>query len=116
MSVRLEISEYADADLTGIEDYIKFHLSAPKAASKASALILDAMHTLSDFPESGTAVMSPDGYRTPYRVLICEKHYAISYAFDRNTQKVWVYRVFHTTQDWLALLLGRGSGVQKEQD
>jgi len=105
MSIKVEISEYADSDLTNIENYIEFQFGSPQAAKKALALILDAIQTLGEFPEAGVAIALPDGVVTPYRVLICDKRYAISYIFDKKAHKVWVYRVFNTIQDWLALLL-----------
>ncbi|MCL2882839.1 MAG: type II toxin-antitoxin system RelE/ParE family toxin [Coriobacteriia bacterium] len=113
MSTEIRFSEYALSDLAGIGDYIEFQLSSPQAANKALALILDAIQALSDFPENGVSVIAPDGFVTPYRVLICEKRYAISYIFDKETQKVWVYRVFHTIQDWLAFLLARSEPMLK---
>jgi len=113
MSFEVKLSEYAISDLAGIGDYIEFQLGSPQAANKALADIFEVIQMLGEYLESGVSISAP---ANAYRVFICEKRYAISYIFDKDLQRVWIYRVFHTTQDWLALLLKRSQDSQAGQE
>jgi len=116
MSAVVHLSEYAVSDLASIGDYIEYQLSSPQAANKTLTTIIDAIQMLGEFPESGVAITAMGDLVTPYRVFICEKRYAISYVYDKSSQSVWVYRVFHTIQDWLAVLIKQGSDTKEEQE
>ncbi|MCL2332863.1 MAG: type II toxin-antitoxin system RelE/ParE family toxin [Actinomycetia bacterium] len=107
MSIDIKLSGYATSDLAAIGDYIEYRLSSPQAAEKTLHMIFDTIQVLSDLPENGEVITTSEGFVTPYRVLICEKRYAISYLYDKGAHRVWIYRVFHALQDWLALLLSR---------
>lgn len=115
MSVEILLSEDAVSDLANIGDYIGFQLNSPQAAKNTIASLIGAIQILGVFPESGASVLSPDNtYATPFRVLVYEKRYAISYLYEKDSQRVWVYRVFHTLQDWLAFLLKRAADTNDE--
>lgn len=77
MDYKVEILPTAWEDLKKIEDWylIQFDL---ETALKVSNNILDTIERLETFPDSGS--LTPDDWLNEmgYRMIICEKHIAIS--------------------------------------
>ena len=82
--------------------YISSVLSNPSASKQALKRITTQLHTLEQFPESGTPILIP-GSPVAYRYLVCGSYMAF---YHIRNEEVIVDRVLYGRRDYLSILFG----------
>ena len=77
-------------------------LSNPSASKQTLKRITTQLHTLEQFPESGTPILIP-GSPVAYRYLVCGSYMAF---YHIRNQEVIVDRVLYGRRDYLSILFG----------
>ena len=99
MRYKVEILPTAWEDLKQIEDYyfIQFDINT---ALSVTDNILNVIERLEDFPDSGS--LTPDSWLNEmgYRMVICEKHFAIC---KKIGEAVYVYHIADTQTEYTKL-------------
>ena len=96
------LSAAAKADLQDTRRYISSVLSNPSASRQTLKRITTQLHTLEQFPESGTPILIP-GSPVAYRYLVCGSYMAF---YHIRNQEVIVDRVLYGRRDYLSILFG----------
>ena len=96
------LSAAAKADLQETRRYISSVLSNPSASKQTLKRITSHLHTLEQFPESGTPILIP-GSPVAYRYLVCGSYMAFYHI--RNQEEI-VDRVLYGRRDYLSILFG----------
>ena len=96
------LSAAAKADLQDTRRYISSVLSNPSASKLTLKRITTQLHTLEQFPESGTPILIP-GSPVSYRYLVCGSYLAF---YHIRNQEVIVDRVLYGRRDYLSILFG----------
>ena len=96
------LSAAAKADLQDTRRYISSVLTNPSASKQTLKRITTQLHTLEQFPESGTPILIP-GSPVAYRYLVCGSYMAF---YHIRNQEVIVDRVLYGRRDYLSILFG----------
>ena len=96
------LSAAAKADLQDTRRYISSVLSNPSASKQMLKRITTQLHTLEQFPESGTPILIP-GSPVAYRYLVCGSYMAF---YHIRNEEVIVDRVLYGRRDYLSILFG----------
>ena len=96
------LSAAAKADLQETRRYISSVLSNPSASKQTLKRITIKLHTLEQFPESGTPILIP-GSPVAYRYLVCGSYMAF---YHIHNEEVIVDRVLYGRRDYLSILFG----------
>ena len=96
------LSAAAKADLQETRRYISSVLTNPSASKQTLKRITTQLHTLEQFPESGTPSLIP-GSPVAYRYLVCGSYMAF---YHIRNQEVIVDRVLYGRRDYLSILFG----------
>ena len=96
------LSAAAKADLQETRRYISSVLTNPSASKQTLKRITTQLHTLEQFPESGTPILIP-GSPVAYRYLVCGSYMAFYHIHD---EEVIVDRVLYGRRDYLSILFG----------
>ena len=96
------VSAAAKADLQDTRRYISSVLSNPSASKQMLKRITTQLHTLEQFPESGTPILIP-GSPVAYRYLVCGSYMAF---YHIRNEEVIVDRVLYGRRDYLSILFG----------
>ena len=96
------LSAAAKADLQETRRYISSVLTNPSASKQTLKRITTQLHTLEQFPESGTPILIP-GSPVAYRYLVCGSYMAFYHI--RNQEEI-VDRVLYGRRDYLSILFG----------
>ena len=96
------LSAAAKADLQDTRCYISSVLSNPSASKQTLKRITIQLHTLEQFPESGTPILIP-GSPVAYRYLVCGSYMAF---YHIRNEEVIVDRVLYGRRDYLSILFG----------
>ena len=96
------LSAAAKADLQDTRRYISSVLTNPRASKQTLKRITAQLHTLEQFPESGTPILIP-GSPVAYRYLVCGSYMAF---YHIRNQEVIVDRVLYGRRDYLSILFG----------
>ena len=96
------LSAAAKADLQETRRYISSVLTNPSASKQTLKRITTQLHTLEQFPESGTPILIP-GSPVAYRYLVCGSYMAF---YHIRNQEVIVDRVLYGRRDYLSILFG----------
>ena len=99
---KVMLSSAAKADLHETRRYISSVLSNPSAFKQTLKRITTQLHTLEQFPESGTPILIP-GSPVAYRYLVCGSYMAF---YHIRNQEVVVDRVLYGRRDYLSILFG----------
>lgn len=99
---KVKLSAAAKADLQDTRRYISSVLSNPSASRQTLKRITTQLHTLEQFPESGTPILIP-GSPVAYRYLVCGSYMAF---YHIRNQEVIVDRVLYGRRDYLTILFG----------
>ena len=99
---KVMLSSAAKADLQETRRYISSVLSNPSASKQTLKRITTQLHTLEQFPESGTPILIP-GSPVAYRYLVCGSYMAF---YHIRNQEVIVDRVLYGRRDYLSILFG----------
>ena len=99
---KVMLSSAAKADLQETRRYISSVLSNPSASKQTLKRITSHLHTLEQFPESGTPILIP-GSPVAYRYLVCGSYMAF---YHIRNQEVIVDRVLYGRRDYLSILFG----------
>ena len=99
---KVMLSPAAKADLQDTRRYISSVLSNPSASKQTLKRITTQLHTLEQFPESGTPILIP-GSPVAYRYLVCGSYMAFYHIHD---EEVIVDRVLYGRRDYLSILFG----------
>ena len=99
---KVMLSSAAKADLQETRRYISSVLSNPSASKQTLKRITTQLHTLEQFPESGTPILIP-GSPVAYRYLVCGSYMAFYHIHD---EEVIVDRVLYGRRDYLSILFG----------
>ena len=103
MKFELIISETAKTDIRNTLSYIKDSLGNHKAASELADFITSEIHSLIQFPFSGTPV--PDSFLADlgFRFLLIKKFKAY-YIADKDKKKVTIVRFLYAGRDYESIL------------
>ena len=96
------LSAAAKADLQETRLYISSVLTNPSASKQTLKRITTQLHTLEQFPESGTPILIP-GSPVAYRYLVCGSYMAF---YHIRNEEVIVDRVLYGRRDYLSILFG----------
>lgn len=96
------LSAAAKADLQETRRYISSVLSNPGASKQTLKRITTQLHTLEQFPESGTPILIP-GSSVAYRYLVCGSYMAF---YHLHNKEVVVDRILYGRRDYLSILFG----------
>lgn len=96
------LSAAAKADLQETRRYISSVLTNPSASKQTLKRITTQLHTLEQFPESGTPILIP-GSPVAYRYLVCGSYMAF---YHIRNEEVIVDRVLYGRRDYLSILFG----------
>lgn len=96
------LSAAAKADLQETRRYISSVLSNPSASKQTLKRITIKLHTLEQFPESGTPILIP-GSPVAYRYLVCGSYMAF---YHVHHEEVIVDRILYGRRDYLSILFG----------
>lgn len=99
---KVKLSAAAKADLQETRRYISSVLSNPSASKKTLKRITSHLHTLEQFPESGTPILIP-GSPVAYRCLVCGSYMAF---YHIHNEEVIVDRILYGRRDYLSILFG----------
>ena len=99
---KVMLSSAAKEDLQETRRYISSVLSNPSASKQTLKRITTQLHTLEQFPESGTPILIP-GSPVAYRYLVCGSYMAF---YHIRNQEVVVDRVLYGRRDYLSILFG----------
>ena len=99
---KVVLSPAAKADLQDTRRYISSVLTNPSASKQTLKRITTQLHTLEQFPESGTPILIP-GSPVAYRYLICGSYMAF---YHIHNEEVIVDRVLYGRRDYLSILFG----------
>ena len=99
---KVMLSSAAKADLQETRRYISSVLSNPSASKQTLKRITTQLHTLEQFPESGTPILIP-GSPVAYRYLVCGSYMAF---YHIHNEEVIVDRVLYGRRDYLSILFG----------
>ena len=97
-----KLSAAAKADLQETRRYISSVLTNPSASKQTLKRITTQLHTLEQFPESGTPILIP-GSSVAYRYLVCGSYMAF---YHIRNEEVIVDRVLYGRRDYLSILFG----------
>ena len=100
--IKVILSAAAKADLQDTRGYISSVLSNPSASKQTLKRITAQLHTLEQFPESGTPILIP-GSPVAYRYLVCGNYMAF---YHIRNEEVIVDRVLYGRRDYLSILFG----------
>ena len=98
----VKLSAAAKADLQVTRCYISSVLSNLSASRQTLKRIATQMHTLEQFPEAGTPILTP-GRPVAYRYLVCGSYMAF---YDVYNEEVMVDRILYGRRDYLPCLFG----------
>lgn len=99
---KVKLSAAAKADLQETRHYICSVLSNPSASRETLKRIATQLHTLEQFPESGTPILIP-GSPAAYRYLVCGSYLAF---YHVHNEEVIVDRILYGRRDYLPSLFG----------
>ena len=99
---KVMLSSAAKADLQETRRYISSVLTNPSASKQTLKRITTQLHTLEQFPESGTPILIP-GSPVAYRYLVCGSYMAF---YHIRNEEVIVDRVLYGRRDYLSILFG----------
>ena len=99
---KVMLSSAAKEDLQETRRYISSVLSNPSASKQTLKRITTQLHTLEQFPESGTPILIP-GSPVAYRYLVCGSYMAF---YHIHNEEVIVDRVLYGRRDYLSILFG----------
>ena len=97
---KVMLSSAAKADLQETRRYISSVLTNPSASKQTLKRITTQLHTLEQFPESGTPIQIP-GSPVAYRYLAF---------YHIHNEEVIVDRVLYGRRDYLSILFGDQMG------
>ena len=100
---KLILTSQARRDMHQIKDYISRRLQNPIAAKNTLSALIKEFRKLEQFPAMGPVVLDEMGAATSERVLAC-KNYLAFYRIEKAD--VYIDRVLHGRQDYLASLFG----------
>ena len=101
MDFKLIWTERAISDLAEVVRYYRDEAKSVEAARKIGSAIIDRIEVLRTFPDIGPLYPRKDGV---YREVLCYE-YKIFYRVDRDTQGIYIMRVWHGRQDTATLQL-----------
>lgn len=98
MSYNVVITQDAQDEVRGIFEYIAFNLLVPDTAKKQTRRIIDAIHSLSEFPERNAVYEMEPWKSRGLRKLIIDNYIAF-YIINENQKEVVVLHVFYGGRD-----------------
>lgn len=101
---KVEFSPEAINDLQQIKNYITNELCNEQAAVSTLNKIINHIHILENFPESGAMLSSIVNIDINYRFLVCG-NYTAFYRVDSET--VYIVRVIYGRRDFIRILFGK---------
>lgn len=99
--MKIVYTPQAKQDLTEINNYISSDLKNPIAAKNVVSRILNGIHPLADFPESGMLLSEKTGRESNYRCLSVS-NYIIPYRIEND--KVIIIRILDARMDYLRII------------
>ena len=100
---KVVMSPESEGDLMRIVDYIARQQGSPRTVLAIIRKIKTRIKELEDFPLIGTSLSAVVAIDTDYRFLGCGSYLAF-YRYADNV--VWIDRILHSRQNYIAILLG----------
>lgn len=100
---KIHFSPQAALDLQETATYITEELSNEQAAKNVIAKIIDRIHVLADFPESGAKLSTIIPVDTDYRFVVCG-NYTAFYRYAEGV--VYVVRILYGRRNFMRVLFG----------
>ena len=99
----IRFSPQAIDDLRETVAYITDELSNEQAAKNVVAKIIERIHVLADFPESGAKLSSIVNVDTNYRFVVCG-NYTTFYRYEDGV--VYIVRILYGRRNFMQVLFG----------